>query len=150
MHDYFYNDPPPLGLGASRRRYDRPPQTEEQKLEQKVARHQQALADAEAALAALARRPKDTYPDYTVLRFTKPGRFSGSNTEVLTYAAIKAGSSEGRPRWFLTGIESQGKTWDNLLSFIGDDNLGTIEVAAFSCYDPYCYTPPKPWNFTVT
>lgn len=117
------------GYATSRRNpYRRPEPTPEEALKAKIARRERLLAEAEEQLAALQRRPKDTFREYAVVRFVKPGRFGGSRTRELTYAAIKAGSDERKACWFLTGMEQYGKTWEQLLDFIGDDNLDTLQL----------------------
>lgn len=86
------------------------------------------LAEAER----IESRPRDEYPEGTVLTFTKPGRYGsgwGANrfdtfVGALKYAAIKAGDREAC--WFLTGVATSGKTWDQLLEFIGEENLDTV------------------------
>lgn len=84
------------------------------------------LAETHELLAEIERTPQDTYSDFDVIRFSKPGKFVGSDTDTLTYAAIKAGG-----RWFLTGKPTGGFRWASLLEFVGADNFDTIEAALF-------------------
>ena len=93
-----------------------------------VLRREAAALLAEAD--RIERRPRDYFVEGTVLTFQKPGRYrDGYDTYAgnLKYAAIKAG---GRPNcWFLTGSITHGKTWGQLLEFIGDENLDTVRTA---------------------
>lgn len=121
-------DPPPMPpwlvtyLNERRRREDLP------------VPNASALRREAAALLAEAdrieNRPDDLYVEGTVITFTKPGSYRHGDGSIytgpLTYAALKAGD---RTRcWFLTGVEKYGKSWDELLNFIGDDNLYTAGV----------------------
>lgn len=80
-------------------------------------------------------RPKDIYPEGTVLTFTKPGRYRHAEWNKpafdgqLKYAAIKAGDRHAC--WFLTGREHYAKTWEQLLDFIGKANLSTVRAKTF-------------------
>lgn len=63
------------------------------------------LAEARRALANLDKVGEDVYENGTVLCYTR--RLGGQN---FTYAAIKAAE-----KWYVTGKESYGFSWDRLV-----------------------------------
>lgn len=78
-------------------------------------------------------RPKDYFLEGAVIVFTKQGRYGTGHWSdyqgPLKYAAIKAGNRDAC--WFLTGLTQYAKTWDELLDFIGEENLHTVRSSGW-------------------
>ncbi len=74
--------------------------------------------------------PRDKFEEGTVLVFTRQGRYGTRQATYfkgpLKYAAVKAGNQDAC--WFLTGLEQHGKTWEDLLTFIGEKNYKTVRT----------------------
>ncbi len=92
-----------------------------------------AVMEAERALLAARKEleevnsPRLPRPSTSVIRFAK--RFAGGS-KIYDYAAIKTG---GDGHWYVTGADSERRTWERMSEFICSDN--TLEPSYVELFD---------------